>query len=219
VRVAVIVPTLGRPHVVDRVAADVLAASEGHEVTVYFVAELHDADTLRAVEEHPTARLIVNKRAGNYAGAINTAVEETDEPYLFAGADDLHFVPGWLDPISDLIDDYGLVGTNDLANPDVLAGRHATHYMVRRDYAVTACVDAPGQLLFEGYLHNYTDTEVVETAKSRGEFVPCLDAIVEHLHWCWGKANLDPTYEKGRTTAAIDHGVYTTRRLLWTGAR
>lgn len=215
-RVAVIVPTLHRPHVVDRVAADVAAASAGHDVNVYFVAELHDTDTIRAVAEHPTARLIVNNRCASYAGAVNTAIAKTDEPYLFIGADDLHFHPGWLEPLAAFAGDYGLVGTNDGANPEVLAGHHATHYLVRRDYAEAGCVDGP-EFLHEGYTHNWVDREAVGTAKHRRQFALALDSMVEHLHWCWGKADMDGTYAKGRDSELADRQLYQSRQHLWGG--
>lgn len=213
-RVAVLIPTLGRPERVATMWTDVLAASpEG--VHCYFIAERGDDATITAVAEHPFARLIINNRAASYAGAINTGLAKTDEPVLFCGADDLHFHPGWLEAALPLLADYGLVGTNDLANPDVLAGRHATHYLVRRDYAIRGCVDAPGCLLHEGYTHNYTDTEAVQTAMARNQFVACLESVVEHNHWVWGKAQIDPTYAKGRDSCAADDARFRARQHLW----
>jgi hypothetical protein len=216
-RVGVIVPTLGRPHRVAPLADDIAAASDGHDVTVHFVAEAHDAATIQAVSEHPTANLIVNRRTANYAGAINTAVADTDEPWLFAGADDLHFHPGWLDALEPLLDDWEVLGTNDLANPEVLAGQHATHYLISRSYARHAVIDQPGLMMHEGYTHNWVDRELVGTAKHRNVFVPVLDSVVEHLHWCWGKAGMDGTYAKGRDSELDDRKLYASRQHLWGG--
>lgn len=213
--VAVIVPTLWRPHRVAPLVANVEATASG--AVVYFVAEPTDPETIRTVEEHPIARLVVNDRTANYAGAVNSAIEATSEPLLFVGADDLVFHDGWLEPLLELADRFGVVGTHDLGNPEVAAGEHATHFLVRRDYAVTGCVDAPGQLFHEGYSHNWCDRECIGTAKHRGEFAPCLESVVEHLHPIWGKGSIDDTYSKGFRQEPRDADLYRSRQHLWGG--
>jgi glycosyltransferase involved in cell wall biosynthesis len=215
VTVAVIIPTLGRPHRVAPIMENLAATAPG--CVVYFVAEAGDADTIATVEQHPYARLVVNRRSPSYAGAVNTALEDTDKPLLFVGADDLAWHDGWLAPLLELISDFGMVGTNDLGNPEVAASTHATHFLVRRDYAVTGCVDEPGVLFHEGYTHNWVDREAVGTAKHRGEFTPCLASVVEHLHWAWDKATMDATYEKGRSQEPADAQLYLSRQHLWGG--
>jgi hypothetical protein len=115
-----------------------------------------------------------------------------------------------------MVDPIKVVGTNDLANPDVLAGSHATHYLVARDYATNGVVDAPGLMLYEGYDHNWTDTEFIETARHRGVFMPCLASVVEHRHWAWGKASMDETYSKGCRNERVDQMHFLERRALWT---
>jgi hypothetical protein len=109
-------------------------------------------------------------------------------------------------------------GTNDLGNPDVLNGSHATHYLIRRSYADNpgACVSGPQSVLWEGYQHNFTDTELIETAKSRGVFVPVLDSVVEHLHPAWHKAAWDSTYEKMLAGNSADGREFQARCHLWT---
>lgn len=215
-RVAVIVPTLGRPHRVGPLVDDVLAASDGHDVTVVFVAEAHDQATIDAVAADPRAWLVINERSPSYAGAVNTAVGHLDQPWLFAAADDLHWHPGWLDAAELHADSHDVIGTNDLANPEVLAGEHATHYLVRLSYALRGCVD--GDAMFhEGYTHNWVDREFIGTAKHRGVFTPCLASVVEHVHWVWGKADMDATYAKGRDSESADRDRYRQRRHLWAG--
>jgi hypothetical protein len=216
-RIAVLIPTLGRPERIGPVVDNVVETSDGHDVNVYFVCEAGDVESVLAVAKHPTARLVINVRSASYAGAINSALHKTGEPFLFVGADDLRFHPGWVDPLVSLAESHGVVGTNDLGNPEVAAGEHATHFLVRRDYAVTGCVDEPGVMLHEGYSHNWCDREFVGTAKHRGQFAPCLESLVEHVHWAWGKASLDPTYDKGRAGEPADRGTYTARQHMWGG--
>lgn len=213
--VAVLVPTMGRPNRVAAVTENILESCE--HANAYFICEADDHATIDAVADTLGANLIINRNKRNYAGAINTGLHATDEPYLFAAADDLVFHYGWFEiAMEQMTDQIEVVGTNDLGNPEVLAGSHATHYLVARSYAYQGCVTMPDKMLCEEYEHNYCDTEFVQTAMSRGKFAPCLSAVVEHRHWAWGKATMDHTYEKGARTVATDHARFMARRYLWT---
>lgn len=213
--IAVLVPTLGRPANVQRVIDDLEPTARRDLIDPIFIVEAHDAATIDAIEALQRT-YIINRRSPSYAGAINTAVEMTTHDYLFIGADDLHFHNGWLEPLLDLAQHYGLIGTNDLHNPEVLAGNLATHYLVTRAYTQQGTIDGAEPLLHEGYAHNYCDTEATATAKHRGQFRPCLDSVVEHLHWSYGLANMDETYHKGARLVHQDEALFTSRAHLWT---
>jgi glycosyltransferase involved in cell wall biosynthesis len=213
--VGLLIPTLNRPDNIQRVVSDLEATVDRDRVEPIFIVENADTATIEAIEAIQRTYL-VNKRSGSYAGAINTAVQATTHEYLFMGSDDLHFHEGWLPPLIKLAETYGFVGTNDLHNPDVLNGSHATHYLVTRDYANLGTIDGADPFLHEGYVHNYCDTEAVATAKHRGEYTPCLTSHVEHLHWVWNLAQVDDTYEKGARTVNQDAATYNNRAHLWT---
>ena len=213
--VAVLIPTLGRAGKIPDIVDNVLSSTE--HANVYFVCEREDRDTIEMVVRTVGANLIVNRRTRNYAGAINTGVAETDEPFVFAGADDLNFHHGWFETAVKLMGKpIEVVGTNDLGNPNVLAGEHATHYLVTRNYATQGVVDQLGVMLYEGYSHNWCDTEFIETAKARGRFKPCLEAVVEHLHPAWGKATHDDGYTKSFSQEPADRRLHMERAELWT---
>ena len=213
-RCAVLIPTYQRSDRVLSLTQNVITS--GHGIIPYFICERDDKASIEAVVSTPGANLIVNRRSHNYAGAINTGVTETDEPFVFAGADDVRFHEGWFDHAVALMDgQIEVVGTNDLGNPDVLAGTHATHYLVSRNYATQGVVDQLGIMLHEGYDHNYTDTEFIQTAIARGKFQPCLQAEVEHLHVAWGKATHDAGYTKSFAQAHVDAQRYAERKHLW----
>lgn len=212
--VAVLIPTYRRAHRVGEVTTNILESTE--HANVYFICESDDEETIETVTFTVGANLIINDRSRNYAGAINTGVHATDEPYVFAGADDLNFHPGWYEAASKKLEyPIHVVGTNDLHNPDVLSGAHATHYLVTRWYAHNGCIDAANTMLCEKYDHNYCDTEFIAFAQHRGMYAPCLEAIVEHKHWAWGKAPMDATYEKGCRTEPQDKALFYERRNLW----
>jgi glycosyltransferase involved in cell wall biosynthesis len=212
--IAVLIPTLGRPGNIQRVIDDLEPSAPRDAIDPLFIVEAHDTDTIQAIKDAQRS-YVINERAASYAGAINTAVEHTTHPHLFIGADDLHFHDGWLEPLLERAQDFGLVGTNDLHNPAVLNGDHATHFLVTREYCELSTIDGQFPLLHEGYTHNYTDTEAVATAKHRGQWTPCLGSHVEHIHWAWGLAPMDPTYQKGANTVHGDEALYRSRSHLW----
>lgn len=204
--VAILIPTYGR---VDRLPAVVENASHP-AATVYLLMEPSEACDI------PGATTITRPEGfDNYAVACNHAYRITDEPYLFAGADDLNFHPGWLEQAMIRATAGALVvGTNDLGHPEVLAGEHSTHYLASRRYMDERgglYDEGPGSFMPEIYDHNWTDREFVEVAKLRGAWVPCLEAVVEHMHVAWGKAAMDATYNKSFREVDQDRVIYERR--------
>ena len=211
----VIIPTLGRPHRIAEVVADIAAATTTEHRTV-FVCEAHDVATVKAVVDLGL-QPIINRRTRNYQGAVNTAYHATRGEWLFCGADDLHFHPGW-DTECLAAATGRVVGTNDKYNAYVLKGWHSTHSLVHRSYLdeLGGVVDeGPGSFLAECFDHNFCDTEFIATAKMRGEFRPCLSAVVEHLHPAAGKAEVDATYERSMAEFDRDARMFDMRKSLW----
>lgn len=213
----VLVPTYGRAGRLERVRRNIADNTfTQHQVT--FIVEADDDRSLLELDRIG-ARWVVNQRSRNYAGAINTGYEASDCDFMFTGADDLNFHPGWDIKALKAGDDwFQVVGTNDLLNPYVLAGTHATHYLVDRRYLddIGGVVDqGPGSFMCELYTHQFTDTEFVGTAKARVRFRPCLEAVVEHLHFTVGKSERDATYEFAYDHLDDDSALYDERRELW----
>jgi hypothetical protein len=129
--IAVLVPTFGRADRLARVAANIAENTET-EHRVVFAVEAEDVASIAAAAELDVD-VVVNEGRPNYSGAITTAYRETPAEYVFAGADDLNFQPGWDTAALALMDGWvQVVGTNDLLNPYVTAGLHATHCLVDR---------------------------------------------------------------------------------------
>ena len=100
-----------------------------------------------------------------------------------------------------------------MANPRVIRGEHATHWMISRDYVdeVGASWDGPGVVAHEGYRHWYVDDEIVLAAKQRGVFQSALGARIEHLHPITGKVPTDEVYENNDRYASQDRDLFTNR--------
>jgi hypothetical protein len=146
---------------------------------------------------------------------MNHGYANTDEPWVFITGDDVTFHPGWLDHAQTVAgDELHVIGTNDLGNPRVTSGEHATHMLIRRSYVdeVGASWDGPKNVCHEGYRHWYVDDEIVAAAKQRGVWAMALGSVVEHFHPLFGKASMDEIYERGQSFAAQDRKLHEKRR-------
>src|ERR1035437_6526547 len=79
----------------------------------------------------------------------------------------------------------------------------------------SGCIDVEGVVIYPGYFHNYSETELFETAKSRGRFAYCEESVVEHLHPDAGKAEKDEIYQLGMAHLVEDQDLFFSRRHLW----
>ena len=210
----ILVPVLDRPRnaqpLVDSIAA---ATSEPYRITFLVSPD----DTAEIVAITKTGQPFIRSPHPGYAAKINLGCSLTEGEFIFLGADDLRFHPGWDRAALDRYDETGkaVLGTNDLGNSTVMAGRHATHSLVHRSYLAEGTIDETGKLLHEGYQHNWVDTEFVGTAMKRDQFVFCAESHVEHMHPFWHKGQNDATYEKGRQGYREDRRLYQKRRRLW----
>lgn len=134
--------------------------------------------------------------------------------WLFITGDDVRFYPGWLDHAQAAAGDkHHVVGTNDMSNPRVMAGKHATHILLRTSYVdeVGASWDEPGLIAHEGYRHWYVDDEIVTAAQQRGVWTSAPNSVVEHMHPAWGKGRQDAVYELGQSHAENDKETFMSR--------
>ena len=220
--VAVVVPAMKRPQNVERLVSSLKATAP--DLMAYFICDADDEEEIDAALS-AGAKVVVSDRGQSYAQKVNVAVENTDEPWLLIVGDDVEFHPGWVDAARAVSDRFDVIGTNDslpgrMRNPKVANGTHSDHSLFRRAYIeeLGACLDGPGVLAPEVYSHWFTDVEMIELAKARGVFTPCLESVIEHHHPAYdGREDLresDPVYVKGQASALADQKVWLTRAPL-----
>ena len=221
--IAVLIPVLGRPHRVEPLIASLDAATTDVPLEIVFLCSPGDLDEIEACDATGETVIVAewDAGAGDYARKVNLGYRETAAPYVFTGADDLDFQPGWAEAALEQLvkTDAGVCGTNDDANPLVKKGLHATHSLVSRAYVEEcgATFDGkPGVLLHEGYDHQYVDTELVQVAMSRGCWTFAADAHVTHLHPFYDRGVArDATYEKGLARGRQDRRIFDNRLRAW----
>lgn len=218
-RVQVIVPVLHRPQNA-KPFMDSLRASTGM-ADVTAVTTISDDETVRAWTA--TGAGIYSSDKVTFAEKVNMACRLGIEfaqggdapPWVLIVGDDVVFRPGWLDQALAAAhgDRYHVIGTNDLGNPHVVLGNHATHILIRRSYIdeVGASWDGPGIVCHEGYGHWFVDNEIVTAAKQRDVWTSSRESVIEHLHPAWGKAPDDDTYRKGQETRMEDQVLFEKR--------
>lgn len=220
---AVLIPLLGRPHHIPPLLASLDATVPGARV-ILLTTPGNDAEPAA----YASGREVVPVRwqpSGDFQRKINVGYRYTTEPLIFVGASDLEFRPGWFEAATArLAPGVGLVGTNDMCNPRVMAGEHATHFLLTREYVdrygiLTAGPDGqpvnqPGVALFEGYRHEFCDTEAVATARARNAWAMALDSLVVHKHpMCGGED--DPIYREQQARMRESWSLFRRRRRLW----
>ena len=156
----------------------------------------------------------------DFAKKTNRGFAETTESFIFCGATDLTFKPGWDFAALDIAEatGAGVIGTWDGANPVVMKGQHSTHSLVRRSYAEDpgGTVDGTGAIYCELYDHQAVDNELCETAQARGMWTFADHSRVIHHHPFYDRSSqMDSTYEKALKHGKEDRVLFMQRRRLW----
>lgn len=218
--ITVAIPVLSRPQNAQAVVASLELSDPNELCRPLFVTSPGDLRQIEACHATGADVLMADwpTGPGDYQRKINLAVRATTEPFVFTGADDLRFHPGWADEALRVASQHnaGMVGTDDMGNGLVRQGLHSTHSLFSRRY-IDECgtIDQPGLVYHEGYGHQHCDVEAYETAVARGCFAFAPAAAVEHLHFLWNKGQRDATYDKGLSTSDEDLALYRSRRHLW----
>lgn len=214
--IAILLPVLGRPQQIKEVLAS-LAANTSNPYRALLICS--PDDPVLSVALNTNADIVVAQwqpGRSDYAKKLGLGVRSTHEPWLFQGATDLRFYPDWDTNALKAARRHhkGVVGTNDLGNPLVKRGVHSTHSLIARDYLdrYGGTADNTGVIFSEAYDHQWTDSEFIETARRRKQFVFARDSIVEHLHPHWGKGETDATYKKALRSTQQDQRLFMERR-------
>lgn len=209
---AILVPVLDRPHYV-RPLLDSIERATSQPYRVLFLCDPGDTAEQDAIAAVGGWML---SPGGTYAAKINAGVRATSEPLILLAADDVRPHPGWLQSArAAMTSGAQVVGLEDLI-PRPHRPRHATHFLMTREYAQRPCIDGFPGPLHEGYMHWRIDDELMATATKRGCYAYAPDAILEHVgHPMLPNGVDDETYRKGRANARMDGKRFMRRAHLW----
>lgn len=218
-KLAILIPVLRRPDNIEPLVESVEKSTT--DFKLIFIASPGDEEEICELECQNQSFIVMDdsyENKGDYAKKINKGFNSVEAEWYFLGADDIRFHSGWFETAMEVQqkNDTCVIGTNDMGNPTVTSGQHATHSLVIRDYVLECgTIDEPGKVLHEGYRHNFVDSEFVETAKWRGAWTFAKESKVEHLHPDWHKGTRDPIYTIGKSGWEIDKRYFEQRKILW----
>ncbi len=226
---AVLVPVLNRPQNVAPLVESFLAGCP-EDSLLKFIVKNNDAYEIEACKQAARdaprrVSVMVRVTESTWPEKINAGVQPDlrgrEFDWYLCAADDIRFTEGWWDATLGLRSQpsVGVIGTNDSrtasGNPRVASGEHTCHPLIRASYVRDhGTVDQPGLAVHPGYHHWFVDDELVWTAKSRGAWAFCREAVIEHLHPYWGHGQLDDTYRLGEANAQADGELWRQRAKL-----
>jgi hypothetical protein len=214
----IIVPTIGRPHLIYPLMSNVAMTTPTNQYNITFVIDVGDVNTQRVMNmvKGPVSFVVAEKRG--YVHATNLGVHATDAPLLALVNDDVVFHPGWYEEaIASLASWVSVIGTNDLS-PHTAGGVNCTMPILRRSYIdeLGGNYKEPGNAYHEGYWHNFAESELWHLAQHRRVARWVEECVIEHRHPDWGTAPMDRTYEEGAKTGwDRDAALYEERKSLW----
>lgn len=229
----VVVPVLGRPDRARPLLASFIATrTPDVDSGLLFVCSPGDTEQIaacRAAAADGSGRVFAvtapfERAPGDFARKINWAYREhvatPGVEFLFQAADDVAFDHHWDREALAVArsTDVGVIGTNDAANPTVVAGLHSTHSLIRASYVAEcgASADGPGFVFHEGYGHQYVDNELVTLARARDCWAFAHNSVVRHSHPIFNRRVLmDDTYRTGQATAEADRRLFLQRSRTW----
>lgn len=223
--IAVLVPVLKRPHRVEPLVRSFAASCRRDQATLLFIVQQGDEKEREALTNMGAKLDATMPRIGvavvpndirSWAKKINVGFRVTNAPWILCGADDLNFIPGWVEALVPYMGDVGagVIGTADLGQ--VANVQKSCHPLVRRSYVLEhGTIDEPGKVVHEGYDHNFPDTELALTALSRGAYRFAPECVIEHLHPLTGKAKIDDTYRLGSLLRIEDEELFASRCRLF----
>jgi len=223
VNVAILIPTLGRSHVLGGLVDNIRENTPEGCFRIYFVLDTYDRESwdvcMRLLDEAPGGDIAVVHTDGTYPEKTNVGFQfHRGEQLVLPTADDVRFHPNWLQAaLSHFERGAQVVGTNDLS-PATAKGTHATMPIVRRSYIEDpgAVWGEPGKVFHEGYHHNFVETELWQLAEHRGVAVFEPRSVIEHLHPSWGTRDADDTDRKGNArNFKADRETFNARRDAW----
>lgn len=214
--VDILIPTLGRAHVLGPLVENIQQTTPKGAYCIVFVIDQDDTPTHDALALIGAPKVLVHD--GTYPEKINAGYIAGDGEFVVPTADDVVFHEGWLEAaLSSFNEGIEVVGTRDLS-PATESGEHATMPILRRSYCEDpgAAWDEQGTVFHAGYRHNFCETETCQLAQHRGMWTFNPDSVIEHLHPAWGTREVDDTDRRGNLQGwEDDEALYIRRRAKW----
>lgn len=203
--VAIFIPSMSR---FDRLIplAETIKKTTKHPYTIYLITDEPEAE--EAAKKMPNTVFIKSpKDCVSYAKRINYLYQNTSERYFFTGSNDITFCEGWLENALLNTISGGVVAVNDGFNPN------GTNFLIDREYIKTfgGTFFNENEVMWEGYRHNFCDTELISKARVCNQYVYVQNSYVLHEHYL-NKKRLSDMVDEIATSSYNDDRLKFTER-------
>lgn len=211
-KLAIYLPTYKRPNALQKVADNIKETTKS-DYTLYFGLEKDDPEGLAAALA-TGAEAIINRYEPGYSNTIQTLYEYTDEEFFFHANDDFRFLPNWDETPMEMFKTPSIMVVGVKQNE--ADTQMSAIQLVRRKYIEeqSGVIDMPNRVFYP-YHHNYVDTEMTNTARSRGVWAACAEPCIDHQHASFLGIDKDEIYKKNDDTVELDRQTYESRKHLW----
>lgn len=205
---AIFVPTMYRAHNLQRLFDSINATTK---CDIFGMCPMDDYDSQNLLGLYCDAWW-ADEGDMRYVKRIEFMYHQTTADWFLTGSDDIVFHDHWLTDAIEYMEDYSVIGFEDLCNPNL----PGTNFLIRRKYIEeqSGVIDSPNTVFHQGYFHNFCDNELVGTAKKRDEFAKC-PGVIEHRHHTVGKADNDHVYDIAQQHFHQDAELCHSREHLW----
>lgn len=222
-RVAIIMPTKGRPLQLERNVTELINQPLPHGVELLIIAlcvQVTDTKTLSTARKlqalYPDESVIISLV---YREDNTTCVQGFNQGYAelrgvadwyVLGSDDQIYQNGWLGKALDVAGTTGadVIGLND-GHTNI--ENYAPHFMMSSDFIEGVM---SGNMVPPEYKTWWFDREICERAQALDTYAPAWKAIAEHRHPDWQTAVMDDTYAGEMPQRETDKALYLRRKEL-----
>lgn len=210
-RTSILLPSAYRPQSLDRCLHMLYSTVDDNPIEVLISCVEDDIASIRVAKSYQPDRLYIRtvEEYGRGATWITNELGRLSSGDVVAiMADDLVPNEHWLTRCLThlVVQDGGIVGFNDLSSDGTV---YMAHGIVARSFLIE---QMGGTVYPPQYFCWYGDREMSDKAQAIGLHTWARDAVVEHLHYSFGKAEIDRTYAEAIPHYKADQVLYETRK-------
>ena len=210
-KVSIIVPTLNRPRLLEKLIANIQATTLSDNYELIILVEDGDNETwnfLGANSFPSNIQVHSIPTSSSPIAAWNYGLRKSQFPWILLAADDIEFPSYWLE------DALNTPNQGFLALPEKEGGtpnlNWEPHFMATRAWLKEF---QHGVLTIPHYRHWGTDVETCDRATRSNTFTRAR-TIVKHHHWMKNASLIDSTYQNAQKFYNRDIMLYQTRRSM-----
>ena len=194
-KIDILIPTMGRFNLLKPLVKNIQETTRPPHLIIFITDEKEVKDMFK--DRVDVFVWDPGKDNVSYSKRINWAFK-TDHlaEFFFTGSNDIHFMKDWDTEAMTAFQNQniGVVAVNDGLNIN------GTNFLIRKKYIEEhgGTFDGDGEVFFNGYRHNFCDTELLFKVGSERAHKKVDSSQVFHNHYLNKKAKIDEVYKIGQ---------------------